>query len=172
MPESPLRTAVDPAARALLTLFEGPLSSVRFPDVDHDILEELAAAVERAAAEVEQARTLLAAAEAELDARKTELLARAQRAKAYARVYAEGNVELGAQLDAIVLPRMPSRLGSHAVERPGAEPDVAPKKRGRPRKSADGGTLFEGAAPAGDVAPAEDVAPDSAKVPKSDGRAA
>ncbi|HTJ82257.1 MAG TPA: hypothetical protein VL400_11095 [Polyangiaceae bacterium] len=166
MPESPNRTALDPSAAELLALFAGPLASVRFPDVDHATLDELATGVERGHAEVEQARALLAAAEAAFDERKDELLRRVQRAKAYARVYAEGNPELQARLDAIVLPRP----GTRPAADPRATPETAPKKRGRPRKIRDGGPLFEEAPQSSERAAAP--ADEDGKPAKSDGRAA
>ena len=130
MPDATPRPAIDPSAAELLALFAGQLSGVRFPEVDHETLDELAASVERSHAEVEQARALLATAEATLEARRQELLSRAQRAKAYARVYAEGNPELQAQLDGIVLPKP----GGRVLASPPSPGQPEPKKRGRPRK--------------------------------------
>lgn len=131
--------AVEPAIAELLRLFAGPLSEVRFPGVDHTILSALASEVELAQAEVEQARALLASSLAALEARRLELHARAQRAKAYARVYAEGNAPLQAELDRVVLPK-PGPQAAPSVQRAS---DVEPKKRGRPRKVREGSSLFE-----------------------------
>ncbi len=144
MPETTARPALPTAAADLLALFEGPLASVRFPEVDHETLDALAASVERGHAEVEQARALLAAAEAVLESRRQELISRAQRAKAYAQVYAEGNPELQARLDGIVLPR----IGARSVPTTQAVGQPEPKKRGRPRKVRDGAELFGEAAAA------------------------
>jgi multidrug efflux pump subunit AcrA (membrane-fusion protein) len=128
----------------LIALFAGPLSSVRFPDVDHATLVELAALVDRAQADVDEARARLSAAESALEARRSDLVARAHRAKAYARVYAEGDVELQATLDRLTLPKVGAPLlareGHAAQPRPA---DTEPKRRGRPRKVRDESTLFE-----------------------------
>jgi multidrug efflux pump subunit AcrA (membrane-fusion protein) len=123
----------------LIALFAGPLSSVRFPDVDHATLVELAALVDRAQAEVDEARARLSAAESALEARRSELVARAHRAKAYARVYAEGDAELQAALDRLALPKVGAPLLA-AQPRPA---DTEPKRRGRPRKAREESTLFE-----------------------------
>ena len=131
-------SALEPAIVELLALFAGPLSSVRFPDIDHATLSDLASAVELAQTEVEQARALLASTVAQLEARRLELHTRAQRAKAYARVYAEGNAGLQAELDRVVLPKPGPQLA------PSARPaDTEPRKRGRPRKVREPSSLFE-----------------------------
>jgi hypothetical protein len=124
----------------LIALFAGPLSSVRFPDVDHATLVELAALVDRAQADVDEARARLSAAESALEARRSELVARAHRARAYARVYAEGDPELQATLERLVLPKVAGALVGLVPSRPA---DAEPKKRGRPRKVRDESTLFE-----------------------------
>lgn len=133
--------AVEPAIVELLKLFAGPLSEVRFPDVDHATLSALASEVELAQLEVEQARALLAASLSALEARRLELHARAQRAKAYARVYAEGNAPLQAELDRIVVPKP----GQHAAPSAQGAAELEPKKRGRPRKVREVSSLFEAA---------------------------
>jgi hypothetical protein len=137
MTEIPSSSALDPAIVDLLSLFAGPLSDVRFPGIDHATLSELASEVERAQTEVEQARALLASSVAQLEARRLELHARAQRAKAYARVYAEGNAALQAELDRVVLPKPGPQ--SAALR----QADAEPKKRGRPRKVREASSLFE-----------------------------
>jgi hypothetical protein len=131
--------ALEPAIVELLSLFAGPLSGVRFPDIDHATLSELASEVELAQAEVEQVRALLTSSLAQLEARRAELHARAQRAKAYARVYAEGNAALQAELDRIVVPK-PGPQGATSMLRLA---DSEPKKRGRPRKVREPSSLFE-----------------------------
>lgn len=132
-------TAAAPSIADLLALFAGPLSSVRFPDVDHATLAELAALVDRAQSDVDEARARLSAAESALEARRVELVARAHRAKAYARVYAEGDLELQATLDRLALPKVGAQLLA-AQPRPA---DTEPKRRGRSRKVRDESTLFE-----------------------------
>jgi hypothetical protein len=138
VPESTLRSVLDPSVADLLALFAGPLAGVRFPDIDHETLRDLAGSVERGHAEVEEARAMLTAAETALELRVNELLLRAQRARAYARVYAEGKTELQAQLDGIALPKPGPRPAPGPLTSPGAEP----RRRGRPRKARDGAQLF------------------------------
>ena len=133
MPDTIPHDPIDPALADLLALFEGPLQAVRFPDVDHGTLTELADGVRRCADDVEQARAMLEAAEAALEERKQALLARAQRALAYARVYADGNAELRAQLEQIALPGSALRARIREPEAAQAG-EPAPRKRGRPRK--------------------------------------
>ena len=146
------RDTIDPAVADLLALFSGPLQGVRFPDVDHAILSELADTVKRSADEVEQARAMLDAAEAELEERRQALLTRAQRAMAYARIYADGNPELEGELDRIALPGPgPQSESREAAAAQAGEPER--RKRGRPRKVRDGAPpLF--AVPAHEEAPA------------------
>jgi hypothetical protein len=64
---------------------------------------------------------------------------RAHRARAYARVYAEGDPELQATLDRLALPKVGAPLLA-AQPRPA---DIEPKRRGRPRKVRNESTLFE-----------------------------
>jgi hypothetical protein len=125
---------------ALQRLFEGPLADVRFPDVDG---KSLAAAVKALADGDAAARTLedqLDEARRHVDELQDQLTLRAQRALAYARVYAEGNDELQSQLAAIVVPKT-----SRQRTQPPMEAAPAPKKRGR--KPASDSMLFVGDAP-------------------------
>ena len=85
---------------------------------------------------------------------RDDLLQRAQRALAYARVYAdgEGPADLAAQLDALVLPRTRSQRPAPAVATAATTTEpAAPRKRGRPRKEPQPTTLF--AAAPGPTAP-------------------
>ena len=137
--------AIDPTTAALLGLFDGPLREVRFPDVDAEILHDLADAVRTSSASVAAARAALVeaqgaliAAEQSLVADEQALLVRCQRALAYAHVFAAGNPSLRDALDAIHF-ASPGAAPSHA---PPVE--AAPRRRGRPRKH----PLPEGARPA------------------------
>jgi hypothetical protein len=123
--------------QAVLDLFADPLRDLRFGDVDSKTLTELAAAT-RAAAEV------VAAAEAELmrgrvalQERQDALLGSAQRALAYARVYAEADPVLAERLDQIALPRATRRVKAEgeglALQ---LQPDQEP--RAKREKSVDG----------------------------------
>ena len=126
---NPIPTAV----KELLALFDGPLSDVRFPDVDGAALREQVASVDAAVRDVEAAAAAWAEAKRTVDARLEVLLGKAQRALSYARVYAEDKPELDAQLAALVLPKWGDPRGTK-TNGAGAEP-VAARKRGRPKKT-------------------------------------
>lgn len=91
--------------QAVVALFEGPLAGVRFADIDAGGLSKLAADVGSAAAEVEEQEAKLVELRQGLAQRQEALLGLAQRALAYARVYAEDDEELLAKLNDISLPR-------------------------------------------------------------------
>ena len=132
--QNPIPTAV----KELLALFDGPLSSVTFPDVDGPSLREQVASVDAAVHEVEAAAAAWAEAKRNVDARLEVLLQKAQRALAYARIYAEDKPELDATLAALVVPRWGDPRGTKAPVSNGRSngQDVAPaRKRGRPRKA-------------------------------------
>ena len=126
---SPVRTLVD--------LFSTELADVRFGDVDAKTLATLASEVEAAADALASAQALLDDARSKLQERQDTLLHQAQRALAYARVYAEADVTLSARVEAISLPR-PARRGraeSGEVLSLSADPDPPRRPRGRPRKT-------------------------------------
>ncbi|MDP8999249.1 MAG: hypothetical protein M3O46_03975, partial [Myxococcota bacterium] len=101
--------AMHPAVQALLDLFATSLADVRFADVDGPSLARCAAEVEAAAQAEAVARSALDAANLALQEKPEALLQRAQRALAYARVYAESDTTLTASLEAIGLPRATRR---------------------------------------------------------------
>ena len=98
-------TSLSPAIQSVLELFKGPLSSVRFADIDAAGLATAATEVEAAASEVESQRAALSELEQGLAQRQEALLVLAQRALAYARVYAENDEPLLEELNRISLPR-------------------------------------------------------------------
>ena len=98
-------TSLPAPVQAVLELFQGPLSDVRFADVDAAGLARLATEVEGAASAVAQQEAQLAELKQTLADRQDALLLLTQRAVAYARVYAEHDEALTAQLANIVLPR-------------------------------------------------------------------
>ena len=98
-------TLLSPPVQAVLELFQGPLADVRFADVDAAGLASVAAEVEGAAAEVARQEAQLAELRQSLTERQDALLLLAQRALAYARVYAEHDEALTEQLARIALPR-------------------------------------------------------------------
>ncbi len=105
---------------SVLELFKGPLSNVRFADIDAAGLATLAAEAEAAAGEVERHEARLAELRHELAQRQEALLASAQRALAYARVYAENDEQLSEELNRIALPRAAKPRPIKA--KPSAEP--------------------------------------------------
>jgi hypothetical protein len=127
--------AISPSVQSVLDLFATDLADVRFADVDGQTLARVAADVQAAAEAVSAAQAALDSARAALQERQEMLLQHAQRALAYARVYAESDPVLAPRLEAISLPRPVRRL-----REPGevlvlsAEVDPAPRRRGRPRK--------------------------------------
>lgn len=136
---SPAPDPVTAPLLELLSLFDGPLKNVRFPDVDHASLVELAGGVRACTEDVERAEAALLVAKTALDERRESLLRMCQRALAYARVYAEEDPALRAQLEAIPIPRMrlpgkPSAARSPEIAANEAAVAPAPRKRGRPPK--------------------------------------
>jgi hypothetical protein len=118
-------------AREVIALYAEALPEVRFPDLD-------LASLERAAEELHEAQLAVATAAAQLEAAReaararAELLCeRAQRALAYARVFASGDAALSARV---------AEVGRHDGA-PQAEV-AAPKKRGRPKKANGAASLF------------------------------
>ena len=98
-------TLLSPPVQAVLDLFQGPLADVRFADVDAAGLASVAAEVESAAAAVARQEAQLSELRQSLTERQDALLVLAQRALAYARVYAEHDEALTEQLARIALPR-------------------------------------------------------------------
>lgn len=133
-------SSMDPAAHSpipaavkdLLALFDGPLAKVQFPEVDAKALRQLATQVDAASEEVEAAAQAWAAAKRAVDERVEVLLQKAQRALAYARIYAEDKPEISAVLGTVSLPKAGDALPRGPK---GGSPDMAPaRKRGRPKK--------------------------------------
>jgi hypothetical protein len=98
-------TSLSAPVQSVIELFQGPLSDVRFADVDAAGLANLAAEVESAASAVAQQEARLTELRQTLVDRQDALLLLAQRAVAYARVYAEHDEALSEQLARITLPR-------------------------------------------------------------------
>ena len=123
---SPMIPPSSPAIQSVLDLFKGPLADVRFADVDAPGLASLAAEVESAAVEVTAHEAKLAELRQALGERQEALLVLAQRALAYARIYAESNDELLEELNRISLPRVSKPRKPSAAKATGAEDAVAP----------------------------------------------
>ena len=150
----PARDPVSPFCHDVLALFHGPLADVRFPDIDRDALDALAAGACVAQREVEALEAALEAARARtLDAQST-LAERAGRALAYARVFASGQPALEEALATVraAAPRAPGRTParepllrdadrSDTELREGLSTEPA-RRRGRPRREASTETLL------------------------------
>lgn len=126
--------AISPPIQALLDIFATSLADVRFADVDARALAALAAQVTSAAGTVATAQAALEGALEALQREQDTLLQQAQRALAYARVFAENDEALSAQLEAITLPRG-ARRGRNEALVLSPEPQAVARPRGRPRKS-------------------------------------
>jgi hypothetical protein len=114
--------------RAVIDLFADPLRDVRFGEVDATTLAELAASVAAAAEVVGSTEAQLVRDRKILQERQEALLVQAQRALAYARVFAENDPPLMERLEQIALPRPPRRprLNGEALV---LEPDPPPRTR-------------------------------------------
>jgi hypothetical protein len=133
--------AIPPPIQVVIDLFADPLRELRFADIDAATLAQHASSVQAAAEVVLAAETELARQRQTLQERQDALLGHAQRALAYARVYAESDADLIERLDQIALPRSarrPRSQGDALVLEPGptsrtrkAAPTAEPKKRGR-----------------------------------------
>jgi multidrug efflux pump subunit AcrA (membrane-fusion protein) len=119
----------------LLDLFSTSLADVCFADIDGPTLARHAADVETAAEAVAVAQTALDAARGALQENQEALLQQAQRALAYARVYAESDEAMSVRLGEISLPRAARRSREESVLVLSAAPQPSPRPRGRPRRT-------------------------------------
>ena len=133
---------VSPPLQALLELFDAELEKVKFPGVDGDALQQTAEKVDEAAAEVARAEEALEAARMQRSEADEALLGLAQRALAYAKVYAEDQPELAAKLDALALPRSPRKPRAEA--KPEGELATPPRRRRRTAERTENALLFDG----------------------------
>jgi multidrug efflux pump subunit AcrA (membrane-fusion protein) len=132
---STMTHAIPAPVRTLLDLFTTSLADVRFADVDGETLTRSAADVEAAAEAVAAAQLALDSALEALQERQDALLQRAQRALAYARVYAESDDALSGRLEAVSLPRALRRSRAEDVLVLSADVQPSARHRGRPRKT-------------------------------------
>ncbi len=114
--------SIDSPSLAVLELFGGPLRDVRFPNIDAESLDAAADDVVAKAAEVQKLREALLEAQDELREAQAALRAQACQGHAYAKIYASGDEELCASLEAISFEPAKSR--------------AAKKPRGRKAKAA------------------------------------
>jgi hypothetical protein len=143
----------------VLELFETELASVKFADLEADVLARAAEQTMVAAQAVAQAEATLETARAALADKQEVLAQKAQRALAYARVYAEDDAALSSRIDAIALSRSTRRTVKLGDEMPGLSDTPAPlRRRGRPRATQESGLL---AISGGGAPPMEPIAADA-----------
>ncbi len=135
-------TSLAQPVQAVVTLFEGPLAGVRFADVDAAGISKLAAEVAGAASELERQEAALIQLRQELTQRQEALLSLAQQALAYARIYAEGDEALTAELNAIALPRA-TKARKPSPAKPVAEAEAAASTTAEPEEAAAPATADE-----------------------------
>jgi hypothetical protein len=126
-------------ARQVIDLYAVELVEVRFPDLDLSALLYAQSELHAAQLEVERVEAVLAQARAEWDSRSQALTAKAERALAYARIYAQGDAELGPRIADIG-----KKKSAHsAADSDGRDIDAdAPKRRGRKPKLESPSELF------------------------------
>jgi hypothetical protein len=117
-------------ARQVIELYAEALRDVRFPDLDLALLEEAREALLASQLEVERSEAQLQAARVELEAKSAALQSKAERALAYARVFALGDETLSARLSELGSRKKPLTLiegGPAPVKRRGRSPKAAPE---------------------------------------------
>jgi hypothetical protein len=120
-------------ARATLELYSTSLREVRFPDLDHELLEAAAEELRDAQQEVECIESALEQARGVVREKIAQLNAQADRGLSYARIFAAGNAQLSSRIGEI------ERLGRTQAQ---GSPAEGNKKRGRPRKAGQEAGLF------------------------------
>lgn len=164
-------TSLSPQLQAVVALFRGPLQNVRFADIDAAGLTTLAQEVEGAAAEVQAYETKLSELRQLLAQKQESLLGLAQQALAYARIYAEGDEALSAELNEIALPRAAKPRKPASAKPAAREADSAPTEAAPVVAEATSARAAEaGTAGAEEAAPeaegATEAAPDDVAAPK------
>ena len=151
--------AIPHEIQQVIELFQRRLALVTFGDLETAVLSRAAEDVQAAATALAEAESAADRARAALAAKQDDLASKAQRALAYARIYAEADGELAAEVEAIPVPRGSRGVTNDASdasdERKGFPAGLAPRRRGRPPKQdANGSLLVARAAPTND-APSE-----------------
>lgn len=144
--------SLPPFAREVLELYATALAEVRFPDIDLTVLERCADELRESQEEVERLDTELRAAQERLHERSSLMLAKADRALAYARVYAEDDPTLSARVSAIL-----GQTTSPAANEDASAPTA--RKRGKQRKATSTSSSSESQAELAEL-PAEMAAED------------
>jgi len=144
---TPLIDVTPTLARQVIDLYTEELAEVRFPDLDLSALLYAQAELHAAQLEVERVEAELADKRAELELRSQALVAKAERALAYARIFAQGDEQLAPRLADIG--RRKSGLSSQSSQTTSATGEIAaPKRRGRKPKPEEPEELFTEAASA------------------------
>jgi len=135
---------IPPAVQQVLDVYESNLPLVKFGDLEATVLADSAEEVVLAATALERAEEALSAARVAFLEKQEILLQKAQRALAYARVYADGDGELAARVEQISLPKSRRSPKVDAVDGVQTAPAVqAPRRRARQRKSDLTGGLLD-----------------------------
>jgi multidrug efflux pump subunit AcrA (membrane-fusion protein) len=132
-PPTPLIDATPTLARQVIDLYSVELADVRFPDLDLSALLYAQTELHASQLEVERVEAELADIRAQLEARSQALLAKAERALAYAKIYAQGDEDLAPRLADIGRKRSANASAAHTQSSPGLI--AAPKRRGRKPKT-------------------------------------
>lgn len=123
--------AIPEAVREVIALYEAR-PELRFPDVDHQVLERHCEAVREGVDEVARAHAVLEEARRVQDERQAALWTCARRAFAYAQVYAEGEPELSSELEQMKLTRSSGASSSkkkRATRKPKAPKNAAAREQ-------------------------------------------
>src|SRR4051794_9626037 len=135
---------IPPAVQQVLDVYESNLPLVKFGDLEATVLADSAEEVVLAATALERAEEALSAARVAFLEKQESLLQKAQRALAYARVYADGDAELAARIEQISLPKSRRSPKVDALDGAQTAPAVqAPRRRARQRKSDLTGGLLD-----------------------------
>lgn len=142
-----MHSPIPSGVQQILDLFETDLPIVRFGDLEATVLASAAEEVTSLAVALAQAEGALEAARTMFLEKQEALVQKAHRALAYARVYAEGDAELSARVEAIALPRLPRRSPKSDAAGEMSSPILVelPRRRGRPRKTDSTNQLFDAA---------------------------
>jgi len=125
--------------RQVIDLYAVELVEVRFPDLDLSSLLYAQSELHAAQLEIERVEAELSQARALWESRSQALTAKAERALAYARIYAQGDAELAPRIADIG-----KKKSAHIATDTDAMPGEAPKKRGRKPKLESPSELFGG----------------------------
>jgi ElaB/YqjD/DUF883 family membrane-anchored ribosome-binding protein len=149
MEDVAMNDPVSSAVQEVVDLFTKELTHLRFGDLEAGVLAASADEVKAVAVEVAEAEAVLDGVRARLAEKQDALIQKAQRALAYARVYAEGQPDLAARIEQIALPRGARRAARvDAVPAPSDEMQAAAaggaalRRRGRPRRIEPESTLL------------------------------